>query len=80
VVAADSTLLLELERGHGGARLELDGQVTGVWSDRLTITLRPDVAQIVRFPDQTLFIEGLRERRIIADSPRIVAEDERGRH
>jgi hypothetical protein len=43
----------------------------------MTITLQDAMATTVAFHDQEPFIAGLRERQIIVDSPRIVAEDAR---
>jgi NAD+ kinase len=39
-------------RGHGGARLELDGQVADTLAAPLTIRLRAAAATLVTFPDQ----------------------------
>jgi NAD+ kinase len=77
VIGAGSTVRLEPLPEHGAPRLELDGQVADsvVWP--LTISLRPDVATVVRFPDQAAFLAVLRERQILTDSPRILAEDAR---
>ena len=67
--------------GYGGARLELDGQVADSHMGKMTITLRSDAATVVKFDDQEPLIAGLRRRKIIADSPRIVADDlKAGRH
>jgi NAD+ kinase len=74
VLAAGRELSLETATGHGGARLELDGQVAATEFAVLTITYVPAVATIVGFSDQEPFIEGLRRRQIITDSPRILAE------
>jgi hypothetical protein len=41
------------------------------------VTLRPAVATVVGFDDQEQFLTGLRRRKIIADSPRFLAEDAR---
>lgn len=74
VVDASSQLQLDADPGHGGARLELDGQVEGPHAGRLRIGLRGDAATVVSFPDEEPLLTGLRRRRIIRDSPRIVAE------
>jgi hypothetical protein len=42
------------------------------------VRLRPAVATVVGFDDQEQFVTGLRRRRIIADSPRFLAEDATG--
>lgn len=77
VVAVGSELTLDTAAGYGGARLELDGQVADAHMGRMVITLRPDAATVVKFDDQEPLIAGLRRRKIIADSPRIVADDAR---
>ena len=81
VVPAGSELTLDTAAGYGGARLELDGQVADSHMGKMTITLRSDAATVVKFDDQEPLIAGLRRRKIIADSPRIVADDlKAGRH
>jgi NAD+ kinase len=77
VIGAGSELVLDTAAGYGGARLELDGQVADLHMGRMTIAMRPDVATVVSFDGQEQFIAGLRQRKIIADSPRILAEDAR---
>jgi NAD+ kinase len=77
VLAAGSQLSLDATTGYGGARLEIDGQVADTRVGHLTIGLLPAVTTIVGFDDQEPFIAGLRRRGIIADSPRILAEDAR---
>lgn len=75
VLSADSELLLEPSVGHSGARLELDGQLEDERVTPLRIRLRPDMVRLVTFEDQEGLLEGLRRRRIIIDSPRILATD-----
>jgi len=75
VVSGDSELRLEATAGFGGARLELDGQVIEGRPGSASITLQGDVATVVSFDDQEPLLTGLRRRRIILDSPRIVADD-----
>jgi len=75
VVPAASELVLDVSAGIGGARLELDGQLTGIEPRDLAIRLRPGVATLVGFDDQEPLFTSLRRRGIIADSPRIVADD-----
>jgi NAD+ kinase len=77
VVGAASELVLDTTAGHGGARLEVDGQVADTTVGSLTITFRPAVATLVSFADQEPFLTGLRRRRIIIDSARILADDHR---
>jgi NAD+ kinase len=77
VVDAASTLELKTSAGYGGARLEVDGQLRKLESDRLTVRYRSAAAQVVTFPDLGGFVTRLRQRGVITDSPRILAEDER---
>ena len=78
VVQSESVLELHAIAGHGGARLEIDGQVADTRVGSLTITLRAGVATVVGFADQESLIASLRRRRIIMDSPRILAEEGSG--
>ena len=77
VVPVGCELTLDTAAGHGGARLELDGQVSDSHMGKMVIKLRQDAATVVRFDDQEPLIAGLRRRMIIADSPRILADDAR---
>ena len=78
VVSSDSKLQLITAPGYGGARIEVDGRPIHAQVQELTVTLRPAVATVVGFDDQEQFLTGLRRRKIIADSPRFLAEDARG--
>jgi NAD+ kinase len=77
VVPAGSELTLEVTTGIGGARLEIDGQLTDTDPRALAIRLSPGVATLVGFDDQEPLFTSLRRRGIIADSPRIVADGAR---
>ena len=72
----------ELDPGHGGARLEGDGQIAlelerrrgrGASPSRSS----PDHALLVALGDQEPMLAGLRRRRVIIDSPRVLARDDR---
>jgi NAD+ kinase len=78
VIGPRSELQLEVVAAFAGARLEVDGQVIEQQLHcSLSIRLREDVATMVSFRDQEPLLEGLRRRRIILDSPRLAAEDQR---
>jgi NAD+ kinase len=77
VIGADSRLELDTDAGRNGVRVELDGQVTDLKVSSLQVQLRPDVATLVSFADQESLLAGLRRRKIIIDSPRILADDGR---
>jgi NAD+ kinase len=81
VAGGDSTVSILLDPGHGGARIELDGQIR----DRverhapraLSVTLRPEHATLVMLGGEETMLAGLRRRRVIIDSPRMLARDDR---
>lgn len=77
VLGAGSVLELNTSAGYGGGRLEVDGQVHDHSLGGLRVTLKPAVANVVTFDDLESPLAGLRRRRIILDSPRIQAEDDR---
>lgn len=78
VIGPRSQLQLDIAAGFGGARLEVDGQVTGDRGRSLLISLRQDVATMVSFDDQETLLAGLRRRRIIQDSPRLSGDADPG--
>lgn len=75
VIDARSTLSLEVGVGLGAARLEIDGQIAATELRAVTVGFRSAVATLVAFAEQEPLFDGLRRRRIIVDSPRIVADD-----
>jgi NAD+ kinase len=78
VIGSRSTLSLQISGGVGGARLEIDGQIAADRPDAITVGFCPAVATLVTFPEQEPLFARLRRRRIIVDSPRIVAEEAQG--
>jgi NAD+ kinase len=77
VVGAGSTVRLTVDGGYSGARVEVDGQRTGMAAPAFELSLRGDYATLVRVGDEESFITGLRRRRILMDSPRVLARDAR---
>jgi NAD+ kinase len=75
VVGPGSELRLEISTSIGGARLEVDGQIGATEPRELVIRLQRNVATIVTFAEQEPLLASLRRRRIIVDSPRILADD-----
>jgi len=70
-----------VDPGHGGARVELDGQVHTVL-DRMqavTFSLRyeNEYATLVSFGEEEPLLAGLRRRGILTDSPRVTAREKR---
>ncbi len=78
VIGAGSQLDLEIDAGHGGARLELDGRLAGEAPGGIRVRYLPDAATVIAFPGQESQLTGLRRRGILLDSPRIIADDQRG--
>jgi NAD+ kinase len=78
VLSEQSELQIVTAPGYGRAKLEVDGQPIDPQVGELKMRLRPAVATVVGFDDQEQFLTGLRRRKIIADSPRFLAEDARG--
>ena len=81
VTGPDSTVEIELEPGPGGARVEVDGQVLdkaeALVSRVFSVTLRPEHATLVALGGEEPLLTGLRRRKILIDSPRILARDAR---
>ncbi len=79
VAGGSSTIGLEVDGGFGGARLELDGRIAVGHEGALEVGLRTGAATLVGLGAAEEFLTGLRERGVVADSPRILAEDARHR-
>ncbi len=77
VVGATSTVTIEIDGGFGGARIEFDGQIKDFVPHVLTTSWCADYATLVRFDGAESAFAGLRRRRILMDSPRVVAREER---
>jgi NAD+ kinase len=81
VTAAETRVDVLLDSGNGGARVELDGQVHEKLAPRqgaaLELRLEPDRATLVSLGSEEPLIAGLRRRRILLDSPRVLARDDR---
>lgn len=81
VAGPESRVTILLESGNGGARIELDGQIHTQLEPRVSVTfelrLEPGFATLVSLGAEEPMIAGLRRRRILIDSPRVLARDER---
>jgi NAD+ kinase len=77
VAGSESVVVVEVAPGHAGARVELDGQIRPVESRRMEIRWRSAHATLVAFDGAESLLAGLRRRRIIMDSPRLLARDDR---
>jgi NAD+ kinase len=81
VTGPGSRLELHVEPGHGGARIELDGQINDhvepLVPRTLSVVLRADHATLVMLDGAEAMLAGLRRRRVLIDSPRMLARDDR---
>jgi NAD+ kinase len=81
VTGPGSRLEIHLDAGYGGARIEIDGQVRDhvepLVPRTLTVSLRPDHATLVALGREEHPFAGLRRRRVLMDSPRVLARDDR---
>jgi NAD+ kinase len=81
VTGPETGVTVIFETGNGGARVELDGQVHAELGERETTTfelrLDPGFATLVSLGEEETTIAGLRRRRILMDSPRVLARDDR---
>jgi NAD+ kinase len=81
VTGPDSRLEIDLDPGFGGARIELDGQVRDrvepLCPCSLAVTLRQDHVTLVTLGGEEHPLAGLRRRRVLMDSPRMLARAER---
>jgi NAD+ kinase len=77
VIGRESRVEVGIEPGHGGARIEFDGQIRPLEARTLALEWRADHATLVAFGDAEPLLAGLRRRRILMDSPRVLARDDR---
>jgi NAD+ kinase len=81
VTGPESRVRVRFDSAHGGARVELDGQVHSEVEPRspveLVLRLEPEFAALISLGEEESLIAGLRRRRILMDSPRVLARDDR---
>jgi NAD+ kinase len=77
VLGPSSRLRLLALEGHAGARLEVDGQLADGDVRAVEVSYRERAVMMVRFADEEHALTGLRRRRVISDSARILADDDR---
>ena len=77
VVPADAAVTVEVHPGYAGFDVEIDGQRRAVEGQSFRLTLHPAKLTLVTFGPSGRGLAGLRKRRLIADSPRVLARDAR---
>jgi NAD+ kinase len=77
VVPADAVVSVDVHPGYAGFDVEIDGQERTVEGQNFRFTLHPDKLTLVTFASSGRGLAGLRKRRLITDSPRVLARDAR---
>jgi NAD+ kinase len=77
VVPAASTLRVTVHPGFGGVVIEIDGHAQPVEALEYDLLLHREKLTLVTFGEPGLGLTMLRERGLIADSPRVLARDRR---
>jgi NAD+ kinase len=77
VLGPSSKLRVFALEGHGGARLEVDGQRVATDVRAVEVSYRDAAVVMVRFADEEPALTRLRRLRVIRDSARILADDDR---
>jgi NAD+ kinase len=77
VVGSASTVELQIEPGYGGYRLEFDGQVSDEQPGEVRASRIESYATLIGLGDAEPLLAGLRRRKILIDSPRVLARDDR---
>lgn len=73
VIPDDRALVLEVHPGHGGFHVEIDGFELAADAERFGLTCKQAYATLVDLGESHTGLPWLRERRLIADSPRVLA-------
>jgi NAD+ kinase len=77
VVGSASDVRIVVEPGYAGARMEFDGQAEAQPPTELRASRVEGYATLVGLGDAEPLLAGLRRRRILIDSPRVLARDDR---
>jgi NAD+ kinase len=77
VVPAEATITVDVEPGYAGFEVEIDGRRSTPRGQSFRLTLEPGRTSLVGFGPPGRALAGLRRRRLITDSPRILARDDR---
>jgi NAD+ kinase len=79
VVPGEAVVTVEVHPGFAGFDVEIDGRAREGKDPRFRLALHPNKLTLVTFGGSGRGLTGLRERRLITDSPRVLARDERAR-
>jgi NAD+ kinase len=79
VVPASTDVRVEVHPSFAGFDIEIDGHLYPLEALDYRLSLHDEKVTLVSFGELGLGIPGLRERRLITDSPRVLARDDRER-
>ncbi len=79
VIPASASVRVEVHPSFAGFDIELDGHTYPLQALDYRLSLHPEKVTLVSFGELGLGIQSLRERGLIADSPRVLARDQRSR-
>jgi NAD+ kinase len=77
VVPASSTVRVDVHPSHAGFEIQADGHTNPLTAARYRLSLHDQKVTLVSFGKLKFGIAGLRERRLVTDSARVLARDER---
>jgi NAD+ kinase len=77
VIPHDRTLELEVHPGHGGYGLQIDGWWNESDAERFRVRSQPDYTTLVELTGSDSGLTWLRDRGLISDSPRVLAQQHR---
>jgi NAD+ kinase len=77
VVPTSSTVRVEVRPSHAGYEIQTDGHVSELVAASYRLSLHGEKVTLVSFGELRLGIAGLRQRRLIMDSARVLARDDR---
>jgi NAD+ kinase len=77
VVPADRQVVLDVDPGHGGFDLEIDGRRLESTARRFTVSIEDGYSTLVGFGAPDSGLPSLRRRGLITDSPRVLAREGR---
>jgi NAD+ kinase len=77
VVPAAAEARVEIHPSFAGFDVQLDGHTSPLQETEYRVSLDTEKVTLVAFGDDTKMLGGLRERGLIADSPRVLARDKR---
>jgi NAD+ kinase len=80
VVPATAAVRIEVHPGYAGFEVQIDGHAYPLDAVVYDLAMHEEQVTLVSLDDLGLGLEGLRDRGLVTDSPRVLARDERQKH